>query len=200
MNPARQTLTYGAAARAHRVAPRGNMHTHLPNENNKKKSILDALLHVLREEVSLYRSLADLLAQEQQALIRADTEAIEEAGKKKETLTLKVRLLEESRLSLVEKLESVESLGSDPTLSRIIAMAEGPEAAALRECQSELRTLYDTTSNLVRMNQRLVGSSLQFLRGSLAILGHLSDGPSVYQRDGAVAGASDSQGQVDQKV
>ncbi len=176
------------------------MNTELSNINNNKEDIIDALLDVLREEVSLYRSLAELLAQEQQGLIRADTDAIEEAGKKKETLTLKVRLLEESRLSLVEKLSAVASLGSDPTLSRIIAIAGPSKAAALRECQSELRMLYDTTSNLVRLNQRLVGSSLQFLRGSLAILGHLSDGPSIYQRDGAVAGPPDGQRRIDRKV
>ncbi len=200
MNRARHTASYKAARGVHGAASKGIMNTELSIKYNDKNSIINALLEVLREEVSLYRSLAELLAQEQQGLIRADTDAIEETGKKKETLTLKVRLLEESRLSLVEKLNSLASLGTDPTLSAIIAIADHSAAAALRECQSELRVLYDTTSNLVRMNQRLVGSSLQFLRGSLAILGHLSDGPSVYQRNGAMGGPFDSQRRVDRKV
>jgi len=152
---------------------------------NKMESF-EALLEVLQEEVQIYRSLIDLLQEEQKGLIQADLEVIEEVEKKKETVYLKIKLLEESRQPLVAKICAFCGITEeDPPLSRMIQASGGHCTVALTACRGELRELLMTVQNLVKMNEGLVGTSLEFLRGSLTILQHPSFQP-VYSPDGQI--------------
>ncbi|NOY52380.1 MAG: flagellar protein FlgN [Deltaproteobacteria bacterium] len=166
----------------------------------KKMETFEALLDVLQEEVRIYRSLIDLLQEEQKGLILADLEVIEEVEKKKETVYLKSKLLEESRQTLVEKICSLCGIpGEDPPLSRIIQASGGRCSVPLSACQGELRELLTTVQNLVKMNEGLVGTSLDFIRGSLSIFQHPSGQP-VYSPDGQIETKEESECRVNQRA
>lgn len=165
-----------------------------------KTASFEALLEVLQEEVRIYRSLVDLLQEEQKGLIQADMEVIEEVEKKKETVYLKIKLLEESRQILVAKIGSLCGvIEGDPPLSRMIQVSGGHCTDALTACRGELRELLVTVQNLVKMNEGLVGTSLEFLRGSLALLQHPSFQP-VYSPDGQVETMQDTPRSVNQQA
>jgi len=149
-----------------------------------KQEILQSFLEILREEIQVYRSLVDLLQEEQKGLIRADVEALEEMAKKKETVYLKVKLLEESRLMFSRKYCETFHIREELTLSRIIRDSEGYHTSELKDCQTNLKELFTVVSDLVRMNERLVGSSLRFLRGSNAILSGLTGEGLLYKQNG----------------
>jgi len=166
---------------------------------NKLESF-EVLLKVLQEEVLIYRSLIDLLQEEQKGLILADLEVIEEVEKRKETVYLKSKLLEESRQTLVEKICSHCGISEeDPPLSRIIQASGGNCTVQLSACQGELRELLTTVQNLVKMNEGLVGTSLEFIHGSLAILQHPSLQP-VYSPDGQIESIHEPQRRVNQRA
>ena len=69
---------------------------------------MDALLAELRailmREIELHKDLLSLLHKEKECLIDLSTEEIVENTKKKETCTLKIKMLDESRLSLIKRL------------------------------------------------------------------------------------------------
>ena len=50
------------------------------------KAMFQDLVEILKEEIQLYRTLIDLLQQEQKSLIQTEMETLEELLKKKETL------------------------------------------------------------------------------------------------------------------
>jgi len=165
-----------------------------------KMKVFGTLLEILQEEVRLYRSLIDLLQAEQKGLILADMERIEEVEKKKETVYLKSKILEESREPLVAKICSACGIpGEDPPLSRIIQDSPGRYAVPLTACQGELRELLTTVQNLVKMNEGLVGTSLDFIRGALTIFQH-SSGQSVYSSDGQVGVRQEPSSRVNQRA
>lgn len=152
-----------------------------------REESIKSLLDVLHEEIVLYRSLVDLLTEEQTALMAADIEALEEIEKKKETMGLRIRLLEESRQGLSDDLQRIVPLPvGEVTLTAIIAASEGMTRHRLRECQSELRGLFNTVSSLVKLNERLVGRSLAFLRGAVSIMGSHDQDLPVYGDKGCL--------------
>jgi flagellar biosynthesis/type III secretory pathway chaperone len=166
-----------------------------------REGLTQALAQVLREEIGIYRSLVDLLQEEQRGLIKADIETLEEIEKKKETIYLKIKLLEESRHDLTCKLQEFEpGVSGEVTLTKIIEGSKGCCTSDLRECQSELRTLFTAVSNLVKMNERLVGRSLDYLRGAVSIMGALARDLPVYGQNGTVSGADGAARIVSKKV
>ena len=152
-----------------------------------REELTTSLVDVLREEIVLYRSLVDLMTEEQKRLMAADIEALEEIEKKKETLGLRIRLLEESRQGLSDDLQRIVPLpGGEVTLTAIVAVSEGAVGNQLMECQSELRGLVTTMSSLVELNERLVGRSLSFLRGAVSIMGSHDPELVVYGEKGCL--------------
>ncbi len=160
-----------------------------------------ALLEILQEEIQIYRSLVDLLQEEQEGLIQAKIDSIEEVEKKKENVLLKIRLLEESRIGLIQKIRSSCGLSEDEmTLGRIIQVADQRYKKDLGRCQADLRELVTTVSNLSRMNQRLVGHSLDYLKGSLTLLNQLTGRGATYQQDGHITAGDGESRVINQKA
>lgn len=165
------------------------------------QEMFQALLEILQQEIHIYRSLVDLLQEEQNGLIQADMEVIEEVAKKKETAYLKVKLLEESRMSLTQKISQAFQLNENQvTLTHLIEIADPACTRDLGRCQAELRELVNTVSNLSKMNARLIGNSLDFLRGSLSLLSNLSGECQMYQQDGRLAAQRNGAKVISQKV
>lgn len=166
-----------------------------------REELIASLLDVLREEIVLYRSLVDLLTDEQTTLMAADIEALEEIEKKKETIGLRIRLLEESRQGLSDDLQRIVPLpGGEVTLTAIVAVSKGAARNQLRECQSELRGLFTTMSSLVQLNERLVGRSLAFLRGAVSIMGSHDQDLPVYGEKGCLVDGHGAPRIVSRKV
>ena len=78
--------------------------------------LLDKFLGVLTGETELYRGLLHLLQEEKKAVVYAELKGLNETAKEKESLILKIRILEEERVNLLKKIAAV--LGSpSPSLT-----------------------------------------------------------------------------------
>ncbi len=64
---------------------------------------VEAITNILNEQVNSYKMLLDLLQRERACLLDFNAEGVEELSKEKDTLVLRLRLLEEERIRLMRK-------------------------------------------------------------------------------------------------
>ena len=165
------------------------------------KTMFQDLVEILKEEIQLYRTLIDLLQQEQKSLIQTEMETLEELLKKKETLFLQIKLQEECRMTLIQKISSDLQLEEkEIILSRLIEVCDNPCSSELKQCQHELKGLVASVTDLTEMNARLIGGSLEFLKGSLSLLNSMLGGAPGYQQDGRIVAGTDTANVINQKV
>jgi flagellar biosynthesis/type III secretory pathway chaperone len=112
-----------------------------------------SLAEVLDRETDLYENLLDLLHEEEAALIAGNIRAVRECLARMETLVLQLRLLENSRETLVTRLTGRR----DARLGEVPGMANGSLGRA--------RARLETTLLIIEvMNQRVTALLHQALR------------------------------------
>lgn len=123
---------------------------------------------ILGQQVREYKDLLQLLQKERQSLIVLDGAAIDELVKKKDTAVLKLRLLEQERLRLVEKVSN--HYGASGLLSlQEIAAKTGDEAFG--KLRNQLICILQSIAELNEFNRMIIGRSLAVVNGSLEALG-----------------------------
>ncbi|MBF0566954.1 MAG: flagellar protein FlgN [Nitrospirae bacterium] len=134
----------------------------------------DSLKRVLQSQLAGYKVLVDLLRRERAALAAFDRQAVEDLSKEKDTLALKLRLLEEERLRLINKLARETDKGEQAlrgvsaTMSREpmtllqVAVITGDEE--FRELRSSFKSLVQVVGELNEFNRFLIDRSLQYIR------------------------------------
>jgi len=156
-------------------------------------SLLTKLLGLLEEETGLYRSLLFLLQEEKRAVSASALEDLTDAGKEKENQILKIRILEEQRVRMIEGL--ADRMGRsfrDLTLSRLIRTVDEPFATRLTDCRSNLISLVQSIRELNESNGAQIEHSLGLVRGSLALLNNIIPSNPVYHRTGTLQGCGQS--------
>ena len=148
-------------------------------------SLLKKLLGLLEEETCLYRTLLSILQKEKTAVVASQLEELNEAGKEKESLILKIRILEEQRLRVQGRL--ADSLGYEPqdlTLTKLSLLVGEPNSTRLKICYSNLLTLIPSIREVNQSNKSLLTHSLELVRGSLTLLNNFVASNAVYYRTG----------------
>lgn len=111
--------------------------------------MMDPLVEFLKEEIKLLEELLELLYKDREAVMKASPDALEElleSNKRKETLLLKIRMIEEGK-----KRHS----------------GEGPEVERL---QGRIRELLEEIGEQGGRNRLLFEGSLQLIRSMLGML------------------------------
>ncbi|MBW1700769.1 MAG: flagellar protein FlgN [Deltaproteobacteria bacterium] len=155
--------------------------------------LLNKLLGLLEEETGFYRSLLSVLQKEKKAVVDSKLDELNEAGKEKESLLLKIRILEEERLRIQERL--ADSLGYEPqglTLTKLSQLVGEPYSTRLKVCYSNLLTLIPGIREINHSNKSLLTHSLELVRGSLALLNNFVASNAVYYRTGKMQSGDQS--------
>jgi len=154
---------------------------------------LEKLIGLLEEETSLYGYIVSVLQQEKKAIVASELEALNETAKKKESLLLKIRILDEERTKILEKLGGFLGYPSnDMTLRKISQLVEKPHSIRLNNCYSNLLALTQTIQDLNRGNKALIVHSLEIVRDSLSILTNLLPSNPLYYQTGEIKMAEQS--------
>ncbi len=124
---------------------------------------IDAIKRILIEQVNGYRGLMTLFQRERAQLLNFNPAGLEELSREKDTLVLKLRLLEEERLRLIEKFLKDSGIDGDTSLNRLYEIT-GDEAFKLIRLQ--LISLLQAISELNEFNRILIDRSLSFLRAA----------------------------------
>jgi flagellar biosynthesis/type III secretory pathway chaperone len=128
----------------------------------------DRIKNILTEQIISYRTLLDLLQRERGSLVQLNAEEIEKISKEKDTIVLRLRLLEDERKRLVDTL-SAETRNSDPlTLQKLCEITGDQDFQSIR---LQLRSLLQSIEELNAFNMILIGRSLSFINNSMHFLG-----------------------------
>ena len=154
-------------------------------------ALLTELLGLLTREIELHRGLLSLLQKEKEFLVDLSTEELLENNKKKETSTLQIKMLEESRSSLITRLAQHCAVPApELTLSKLVFLIEEPYRSALEGARSKLVSLLGSIQEVNRLNCLLVRDSLHYAQQSLNVLYRSSSPNPTYLVDGSMKGPS----------
>lgn len=158
--------------------------------------LLNDLLGLLEGEIGLYASMLLSLQKEKKAIVDSNHEELNETSREKENLFLKIRILEEQRLSVLEKL--ARNLGHparDLTLSKLSQLVQEPQSTQLVGCHSTFLSLAQSIQEINLSNKALLTHSLDLVNGSLSLLSDLLSSSPVYYRTGKME-AGDQSGRL----
>jgi hypothetical protein len=126
---------------------------------------LSSLKAILREQETCCKALVGLLQKERARLVEFDARAVEEMVKEKDTLLLRLRLLEEERQRLVSALAG-EWAGAREGELTLRALAERTGDAELPGIRLKLLSLAQSIEDLNSFNRHLIDRSLGSVRSA----------------------------------
>jgi len=147
--------------------------------------LVDRLSGLLGGETELLESLLKTLQKERAAVVDSNLDTLNQATKEKENLILKVRILEEQRQHLMQRISRALNLRSSSlTLTQLANMLEAPHSTRLKRSCSSIIALTQSIEDLNTLNKGLLMHSLDLVRSSLLLFDHLTVPPPVYYRTG----------------
>ncbi len=123
-----------------------------------------AIENILKEQVNTYKILHDLLGRERKCLLNIDAEELEEISKEKDTLVMRLRLLEEERRRLTAKIAGDRGLGAEINLKELAGITGNNVFTGLR---STLVSLIQSIEEMNKFNSILIDRSLTYIRTTI---------------------------------
>ena len=155
--------------------------------------LLNDLLGLLEGEIGLYASMLLALQKEKKAIVDSNHEELNETSREKENLFLKIRILEEQRLSVLEKLaRNLGQPAQDLTLSKLSQLVQEPQSTQLVDCHSTFLSLAQSIQEINLSNKALLTHSLDLVKGSLSLLSDFLSSNPVYYRTGKMEAGGQS--------
>ena len=152
------------------------------------EQLLNRLLMLLVDEIGLYRSLLAVYQDERQALLSFALDNITETSKKKENLILKVKILEEQRIHIIDQIAvNLNRPASDLTITRLAEKVDIRYSYRLSTLGAELSAVLKEMGVLHNANRSLITHCQGLVSGSLAFLSNNLAPDPVYHRDGSVS-------------
>jgi flagellar biosynthesis/type III secretory pathway chaperone len=130
-------------------------------------STLDRIKDILGEQINGYRTLLEVLQRERACLVHLNPEGVETLAKEKDTIMLKLRLLEEERMRLVRAFAAETGSTGTMTLQRLHEMTGDEAYSGLR---SQMLSLVQAISELNEFNKILIERSSNFVRRTLGFI------------------------------
>ena len=147
------------------------------------------LSDLLGKEYALYQSLLSLLQKERRIVVDCSATDLIQTNKEKENLVLKIRILEQSRQAIIEELAERMGLSSDElTLSTLEERLKEPFAGRLRTLRSKLSAVLQSIREANEENRVFLQHSVDFVKGSLALIRYLTVSSPTYVASGALDG------------
>jgi len=120
-----------------------------------------AVISILKEQISVYKILLELLKRERESLINFDAENVEEISKEKDTVVMRLRLLEEERIRLIERFAENNNLSPNINLEMMAKLTGDDTFSVLR---SEMLSLLQIIDDMNKFNRILIDRSIRYIR------------------------------------
>ena len=147
--------------------------------------LLNKFLNLLESEEDLCDLLLLTLQKETMAVVDSDLEALNGTNKEKESLVLKIRILEEQRVQILSKVsEHIGCTHRDLTLDNLSELLDEPFSARLKGYNSRFSALMQTVCEVNEGNKGLIMHSMDLVGDSLNLLENLISPNPVYYRTG----------------
>ena len=158
------------------------------------------LLDCLDDLVKVYRSLLDVVRREKEILVASKLEELQENNKTKDAMILRIRSLENHRLTRARDL--AQAVGADVETPRLLDIANRCESQwqdRLRNMHSVLELLVRRVSEVNKQNEELVQAALTNITGAMDAIRDGLKPKSTYARQGQMAQGKPSGGNLVRK-
>lgn len=120
-----------------------------------------AIISILKEQVKTYKVFHDLLNRERACLVKIESEKVDEISKIKDTVIMKLRLLEEERQRLIKKYAEDNGFDMDINLDKLGQLTGN---SVFHEMRSQLLSLLQSIEEMNRFNSVLIDRSLNHIK------------------------------------
>jgi flagellar biosynthesis/type III secretory pathway chaperone len=155
--------------------------------DGSREELLDRLISVIREEAILFEKFLRLMEQQQQALINNDAETLRNATEELHGVVGRSFKLEKDRAEVVEEIRVVEGTMGDLNVSKICDMADENRSTQLKNLRETILGLYSNIEEIRMRNGLLVEQSLDQIRHTMELLGHIPARKETYQQKGGLS-------------
>lgn len=138
----------------------------------------ETIRSILVEQVNGYRTLLDVLQRERACLLRLNALEVENLSKEKDTIVLKLKLLEEERVRLVKVFVSEQSIADKDTFTRLTEVT-GDES--FQQLRLQLISLLQGITELNGFNRVLIERSASVVKNALNFLGSFGLVPASHK-------------------
>ena len=129
------------------------------------------LLNQMEQKIAIYDELIELLRNEWDSVSEYSLMGVQEVLNKKETLVLKMHVLEENRLEVVRAIAKKLNVSYETlTLKNILALSPHPLSDKLNLCRNKLLNQIDLIARLTDKTKRIVDHSSMSIKKSLSFL------------------------------
>ena len=151
------------------------------------EQILEQLVTLLKQEVTLHEELAQHFAEELQSIGHRSGAELLKLQTQKVQCYHKITLVENSRIEVVQQLAQAWDL-KEPgvTLRQIITRASEPFSVALQECFDQLKQLVTNIQKVAEQIHRVTEARLKPVEASLRFLSKLKKRQHTYSETGVV--------------
>ena len=126
-----------------------------------------AIENILEEQVNTYKVLHDLLKKERTSLVNIEAEKLEEISKEKDTVIMRLRLLEEERQRLTKKFAEENNFIGELSLQELGTLTGNN---VFMELRSRLLSLLQSIEEMNKFNSTLIDRSLNYIKTSTSFI------------------------------
>ncbi|MDX1709116.1 MAG: flagellar protein FlgN [Desulfobacterales bacterium] len=162
---------------------------HSVREDDHMEHLLNKLIGLLTHATELYQALLGVVQNEKEAVVGLNLKQLNEACKAKDNLLLKLRILEEQRQQVMDRV--ADELGCSAqrlTLTRLSQQVAPSYARRLLDRSTDLLALIQILQEVTQQNKSLMTHSMQLIQGSYNLLNNLMVTHPVYFRSGTMDG------------
>lgn len=131
-----------------------------------------AILNILEEQLRSYKIFHDLLIKERECLVKIDPEMVEEISKEKDTVIMRLRLLEEERQRLVRKFVEENNIDGAMNLNELGRLTGNHRYSEVR---SQLMSVLQSIAELNKFNSILIDRSIHYLKMTSNFIGSFTN-------------------------
>lgn len=161
-------------------------------------NILSDLVRILEEEAALHQDLLSIVLKEREIVRSFAVDELYENNKLKETLILKVRLMEQGRQSLIAKLYPAKE--GPLTLSDVLDVSPEPYKSRFLELKAELTALMEEIISINNRNRFLIQYTQNNLNHLYSLIAFYGGKEAIYDEEGRAAHGSGSGLLISQNV
>jgi len=161
-------------------------------------AVLSDLVQLLEEEAVLHQELLSIVTKEREILRSFAVEELYENNKAKETLILKIRLMEQGRQNLIAKLAQGED--RPLTLIQVAELTPEPWKTRFLELRSKLVALMEEVMSMNSRNRFLIQYTQNNLNHLYSLITFYGGKESTYNEGGRTAHGADNGLLISQNV
>ncbi len=131
----------------------------------------DDIIHILKEQIKGYKCLHEVLKEEKICLVNINPDKVSELSKEKDTIVMRLRLLEEERVRLVNEFARVNDMAGDINLKQLALVTGNNAFTTLR---SQLISLLQNVDEMNKFNSILIDRSINYIKSTTNFMSSFS--------------------------